>query len=169
MKNSDQENEAKLFIEWLESIGSIVNGNFIPDSSRRAVSYEQFKQEKIMLDPILKSIAPPSGIIPHVKNMAPDDRYELFALVSASGDSECIAHLMEKLIGDHALSQFIASRAYNHVAQNIAAMAFESAIFAALEAPIQDAIDRYNSETLQIQSLTGDPLIDSGHKQTDFS
>lgn len=122
-----------------------------------------------MLEPILKSIAPQSGIIPHVKNMEPDERYELFALVAASGDAECIAYLMEKLIGDHALSQFIASRAYNDTARNIAEIAFESAIFAALEAPIQDAIDRYNSETMQIQSLTGDPLVDAGHSQSDFS
>jgi len=121
-----------------------------------------------MLEQILKSIAPESGIIPHVNNMAPEQRYQLFALAAASGDAECIAYLMEKLIGDHALADFIASRAYNHVAQNIAAMAFESAIFAALEAPIQDAIDRYNQETRDIKSLTGDPLIDAGHSPNDF-
>lgn len=121
------------------------------------------------IDQVLKSIAPESGIIPHVNDMAPEQRYELFALAAASGDAECIAHLMEKLIGDHALSQFIASRAYNDVARNIAAMAFESAVFAALEAPIQDAIDRYNQETRDLNSLTGDPLIDAGHNPNDFS
>lgn len=121
-----------------------------------------------MLEPILKSISPESGIIPHVNNMSPYQRCELFALAAASGDAECIAHLMEKLIGDHALSSFIASRAYNEQAKHYAALALESAIFAALEAPIQSAIERYNQETLDIQSLTGDPLIDAGHKQTDF-
>jgi len=121
-----------------------------------------------MLETILKSIAPESGIIPHVNNMELDQRYELFALVAASGDAECIAYLMENLIGDHALSAFIASRAYNDTARNIAAASFESAILAALEAPIQEAIDRYNQETIDIKSLSIDPLIDSGHKPTDF-
>lgn len=122
-----------------------------------------------MLDTILKSIAPESGIIPHLNNMTPDQRCELFALAAASGDAECIAHLMEKLIGDHALSAFIASRAYNEQAKHYAAIAFESAIFSALEAPIQDAIDRYNQETRDIKSMTGDPLIDAGHNHNDFS
>jgi hypothetical protein len=101
--------------------------------------------------------------------MAPDERYQLFALAAASGDAECIAYLMEKLIGDHALADFIQTRSYeNDQAKHYGLLAFESAIFAALEAPIQDAIDRYNQETRDIKSLTGDPAVDAGHKQTDF-
>lgn len=123
-----------------------------------------------MLEPILKSIAPESGIIPHVNSMAPEQRYELFALAAASGDAECIAYLMEKLIGDHALADFIQTRSYeNDQAKNYGLLSFESAIFAALEAPIQDAIDRYNQETRDIKSLTGDPSVDAGHNPSDFN
>jgi hypothetical protein len=121
-----------------------------------------------MLQQILSKIAPESGIIPNLKDIPDDKRIELFSLALASGDSDCIAYITEKLIGDHALSNFIMSRSYNSVAQNIANMAFESEIYAALEAPIQSAIDQYNQETNDIKSLTGDACIDHGHKQSDF-
>jgi hypothetical protein len=121
-----------------------------------------------MLQQILSKIAITPGNIPNIKEMPESSRLLVFALAVQSGDAECLAHLMEKLIGDHALADFIMSRTYNGAAQNIANMAFESAIYAALEAPIQDAIDQYNQETNDLKSLTGDACTDHGHNKNDF-
>lgn len=108
--------------------------------------------------------------VPAFKDMDADTRVKIVFVLLVSSCPDVAAAIHEKLIGDHVLGNFMMSlMAGGTGAKHYAMMQFETDIVAALEPIIQSGIEQYNEETKDLQSLTGDPLVDAGHHHSDFS
>jgi len=107
--------------------------------------------------------------IPDFKDMDTESRMGIVHALLISGCEETAEAINEKLLGDHVLGNFMLSLMSGGTgAKHYAMMQFETDVIAALEPIIQSGIEQYNQETNDLQSLTGDQLVDAGHHHSDF-